>query len=128
MKQILCMGLLFMLPLWVIGQRNLKFNYKQIRTYNAASSNWSQVKEADRKYVFKFKKNEIVQSSKDGSAVVHPISSFSEATDEHTLEDCYLIFTEIDGVKLRLVLYRDDSKGLRIIQKNGDIENYFNEP
>jgi hypothetical protein len=124
MKQIIFITFALLISSTVFAQRNLKFNFKHQKEYSATSDNWSKVENINLKYIFKFKKKEIIKVTDSGEETLQ-MTSWSEATDDQTLEDCFLIFAKDGGEALRLILYKNEARGVRIIKKNGNIQHYF---
>lgn len=107
------------------AQRNLKLNFKLEKNYSATSEQWSKAKNVTFKYIFKFRKKEIIEIGEGGTEKVYKMTSWSEATDDQTLEDCFLVFTKDGDEALRMIVYKNEKRGLRIIKKNGNIKHYY---
>jgi len=126
MKQVLFYTLFLLLPMFAFAQKTLKFNYKNKKEYSLASKEWTKQSDADAKFVVNFKTKTIEQSLDGGALETYVIRNYSEATDDETMEDCYLIYLE--GESQRFILYKREERGLRIIQESGAIANYFTNP
>lgn len=126
MKQVLFYTLFLLLPMLTYAQKPLKFSYKNKREYSLASKEWTKQSDADAKFTFNFKTKTVEQTLDGGALKTYTIRNYSEATDDETMEDCYLIY--IEGESQRLMLYKREERGLRIIQESGAITNYYTNP
>lgn len=123
MKKVLYLIVLLTLPSLAFAQKVQKCNYKFQK--ELVGEEWSSQKEIDIKFVFNFKNKELERISAEGERKTFRLASVSDATDDQTLEDCKLIFLEYDGEKLKMILYKSEERGLRIIKNDGRIFHLY---
>lgn len=123
MKKVLPTLLLLLLPFLMFAQKQQKAQYKFQKELHG--DEWSPQKDIDYKFVFNFKTKEMDRIASDGNRKTFRIASVSDATDDQTLEDCKLLFLEYDGEKVKMILYRSEERGLRIIKNGGEVTHYY---
>jgi hypothetical protein len=122
MKKIIVFTLFMTLPMFLFAQKSFKCSYTKKKEYSAATDKWINSTDAESKFTINLKAKKF-ELNTDGSAKTYNIEKYTKATDDASLEDCYLI--HLSEEKIKVVFFEREEKGIRIIKENGPIVNYY---
>jgi hypothetical protein len=122
MKKLLVLCFFLSLPMFVFAQKSFKCSYTKKKEYSAANDKWINSTDAESKFFINLKTKKF-ELNTDGSSKTYNIEKYTKATDDSSMEDCYLI--HLSEEKIKVIFFEKEEKGLRIIKQNAPVVNYY---